>query len=330
MRRLIVIALFVFVAVAAAGPRDAYHDDVRGVALGLFASDINYDYETLVREIGARGASDVMVVVQLFQRDSTSALVARGTGTASNAVLSRTIRQVRERGMRATVMPIVRLQHREPHQWRGNIDPPVDPWFRSYGDLVTELARVSQAAGADRFVVGSELGSMQQHEGAWRALVEDVRTEFGGRVVYSANWDNYQSVPFWDAVDDVGVTGYFPISHGESPTLDELRVGWREHAAELERLGRVVGRPVIVTEVGYPSHAEAAAAPWDQFASVRSDPALQARLYRAFCDSVESMNVDGYYFWNWFGVGGPREVSYTPRGKPAAAELQRCFTPGNQ
>ena len=58
-----------------------------------------------------------------------------------------------------------------------------------------------------------------------------------------------------------------------------------------------------------------------------SRPALTAaRLYRGFCDAfAQAPSVSGFYVWNWFGFGGPRDLGFTPRGKPAANELAKCF-----
>jgi hypothetical protein len=33
----------------------------------------------------------------------------------------------------------------------------------------------------------------------------------------------------------------------------------------------------------------------------------------------------GFYIWNWYGFGGPGTTSYTPRGKPAEAEIKKLL-----
>lgn len=81
--------------------------------------------------------------------------------------------------------------------------------------------------------------------------------------------------------------------------------------------------------MGYPSHPEAAATPWRRVDLQPGGADLQARLFRAFCAAAaEDAGLSGYYVWNWFGWGGSTDVGYTPRGKPAAAVLQRCMTMG--
>ena len=63
-----------------AGPRIDDGSFVRGVALGLFASDPDWDYGPLIEEIRARGATDVLVVVNAYQSDRFAADIALRPG----------------------------------------------------------------------------------------------------------------------------------------------------------------------------------------------------------------------------------------------------------
>lgn len=310
--------------------RDADSAVVRGVSLGLFATDPEWDYGPLVREISARGATDVLVVVNAYQSHRLSSDIAPRPGfTPSRATVARTLAQVRASGMRAALMPVVRLTQRGPNEWRGTIAPAdgLDAWFDSYRAFVLPLAELAEASGATRFVVGSELSSLEPYDAHWRSVIEAVRARFSGRLTYSANWDRLSSVHFWDALDEVGVTAYFPLVRGDvEPTDETLARAWRGPREALASLRARTGKPLFLTEVGYPSHAGAAARPWDETHATSVDLALQRRLYDAFCDAfVDAQVIDGFYVWNWFGFGGPLDTTFTPRGKPAAAALATCF-----
>ena len=303
----------------------------RGVALGLFATDPEWDYAPMVREIRARGATDVLVVVNAYQSDRFASDIALVQGRSpSQATVARTLEQVKRAGMRAALMPVVRLQMREPHEWRGTIAPAdgLDAWFTSYRHFVTPLASIAERAGAHRFVVGSELSSLEGYDEHWRALIGELRTRFSGTLTYSANWDHAHAVGFWGSLDEVGLTAYFPLvtGHGEPPSSGVLARAWKEPSRQIAALARGVGKPVLITEVGYASQQGAAETPWNDASPTQVDLALQQRLYGAFCDAfAEARITSGFYVWNWFGFGGPRDTGFTPRGKPAAAELARCF-----
>ena len=53
---------------------------IRGASLGLFASDLDYDYGVMVEEIAARGFTDVLVAVEWADlvRVGEALVVARG------------------------------------------------------------------------------------------------------------------------------------------------------------------------------------------------------------------------------------------------------------
>lgn len=335
-----VLGLLASATAAPAAPTEA----VRGVALGLFATDRDWDYGPMIRELRARGATDVLVVVQVSQHDRFASDLAFVPGHApSAAALTRTIRQARAAGLRVALMPIVHLRVREPHEWRGILAPAdgVDTWFARYADVVLPLAELAHREGVARFVVGSELSSLEPFEARWRALIAALRARFDGSLLYSTNWDRLAPaadapapVAFWDALDEVGVTAYFPLSdRDEAPTEDAIARAWVAPKREIAAFAARVGRPVVFTEVGYPSRVGAARAPWDD--GPRGDGLLdtpqvdleqQRRLVAGFCDAFAPRGeVRGFYAWNWFGVGGARDSGFTLRGKPAAAELERCF-----
>ena len=338
MKRKVPIALALMVALPLAGAMHGSQQGspppgpfVRGVALGLFASDPDWDYGPLVREIRARGATDVLVVVNGYQSDRFAADVALDpVRSPTRATIARMLGQVRAAGMHAALMPVVRLSRRAEGDWRGVITPADGPaaWFAAYQGFVLPLADLAQQAGAQRFVVGSELGSMEPFEMRWRDLIRDVRLRYRGRLLYSANWDRASAVPFWDALDEVGQTAYFPLQNRaqDAPSSALLQRAWREPRQTIAALSARVGKHIVITEVGYPSQAGAADRPWDETASSGPDLPLQARLYQAFCDAfAQTPEVSGFYVWNWFGFGGPRDAGFTPRGKPASHALSECF-----
>lgn len=303
---------------------------VVGVGLGLFASDAMYDYAALLDEVVQVGATDVLLVVPWYQRDVGAHDMAPRPGfTPAHVTVQRTIRQAKTRGLRVGVMPIVRLVHRGGGAWRGQIRPAAGhaAWFAAYRRRLLPLAALCAAEGVARFGVGSELLSLERHQHAWRALIRDVRDVYPGSLFYSANWDHVQPVRFWDALDEIGVTAYHELARtGESPSDDVMT---RRLTRALEGLGQVRaahGKPVLLTEIGYPSRSSAANAPWNETSAAPIDLALQARLYDVSCDALSrSPHIAGQYYWNWFGFGGPTDGEYTPRGKPAAGALRACL-----
>jgi hypothetical protein len=306
----------------------------RGIALGLFAEDVSFDYGPLLAEIAALGASHVALVVPFYQEHGASVALALHTRfSPSLEATAEAIRAARRRGLEVTLFPIVRLLSPRPGEWRGTLAPADrDAWFASYGELLGDHAALGQALGATRLVIGSELSTLDGERARWAALIERIRALFGGPLVYSANWDHFRDAALLDQVDEAGVVAYFELREKDpgkpSPSdVPALERRWRQLRAELEAWrARRPDQPFVFTEVGYRSRAGASATPWDETPGGIVDHDEQRRAFEAFRLAWQgATSLAGYYVWNWYGYGGERSLGYTPRGKPAAAEVERLL-----
>ncbi len=305
---------------------------MQGIALGLFADSPDHDYTAQLREISALGATHVAVVVTWFQQDiHATEIVADPRRTPSLSTIRRTIRAARRLGLRVMLFPYVRVDRKlEPHHWRGCLEPrDRDAWYESYGAWIEGLARLAAAEDVEIISLGSEMSSVDVDTERWIAMIQRVRRVFAGQVTYSANWDHYEEVGFWDRLDIIGLTGYFELvaPDEDDPSLEQIIEGWREWYLRLIRWQSHQGRPILLTEVGYRSNNFAAAFPWrwgtgeDQV-----DLEEQRRCYEAFARVwSDEPRLSGVFFWNWWGEGGRQCHDYTPRHKPAEAVLRRWF-----
>jgi hypothetical protein len=308
----------------------------RGVALGLYSEDPDWDYGEFLDEIAAAGATHVSIVVPWFvETIRDTEVFAHPRYTAPMSTVERCIRDARARGLEVFLFPILRVEDRSDGGWRGTLAPrDVDAFFASYTGFVLRFAALAERLCVPLLSIGSELASMEGHERSWRLLIGEVREAYGGALTYSSNWDHYEQVGFFDDLDYAGVTGYFELvdknqTPPPEPETDELIHGWREQHLRLMRWQRRVGKPLLLTEVGYLSQRGAAARPWDEGADEPLDLELQRRCYEAVRRVWDGeRRLAGLYFWNWFGWGGPDSNEYTPRDKPAAAELSAWYRAG--
>ena len=129
-----------------------------------------------------------------------------------------------------------RLAMRSDADWRR--------WFEEYESYILPYARDAQAAGADMFCIGRELDStVIQREGDWRRVIARIRSAFSGPLVYSANFDSWEKIGFWEALDFIGVSAYFPLSQSTDPSLEELTAGWDEALEPLDAAAKRWKRP---------------------------------------------------------------------------------------
>ena len=179
-------------------------------------------------------------------------------------------------------------------------------------------------------MVGHELTSASLgHPERWRALIADVRRVYRGTLTYDANWDReVKQITFWDALDLVGVSFYYPLASKADASPAELEAGAARALAGLRSLAARTRRPVLLAEVGYAPFAEAPLRPWEEH---RGDPDLETQraCYEALVGALAPCDwVAGAFFWKWFStdrIGGPGDPTFTPRGKPAEAVLRRAL-----
>ncbi len=302
----------------------------RGVALGLFSADPAYSYEGLVDEVAALGATHLSLVWVWWQDNLRSVEIAPRRGaSATEAQLRATASVARRRGLKLTLFPIVRLVHRGPKEWRGKIAPEdEDRWWRSYGAFIERSAHIAAEVGAERLSIGSELLTREEQRDRWSRLIDRLRVAHPSlELMYSANWDHHRPVRFWDLVDVVGLTAYWEVG-GHPPAPDRvpaLERAWSGPKAKLAELSADIGRPVVLTELGYPSLVGGTRYPWDETREAPVDLAEQRDGYLAAARALGGEpTIRGVFWWNWFGFGGPSDSQYTPRGKPAA-DVLRCW-----
>lgn len=157
------------------------------------------------------------------------------------------------------------------------LGPRVGGWDATREDLPSYLAErdASTTAWAQAVTNGGDVEWVNRRrlliDAHWRRLVAQVREVYSGRLTYAANFDQYQQVGFWDALDVIGVNAYFPLRSdlalaSDSPALETtFAASWSETLEAfkelLERDG-LQGRPFLFTEIGYTRRAGGTLEPW--------------------------------------------------------------------
>jgi len=212
-------------------------------------------------------------------------------------------------------------------------------WEAQYHSFMMHYAHLAAEVDAAMLVVGTELHRpVEERPQFWRALIADVREIYQGPLTYAANWwEEYEAVTFWDALDYIGIQGYFELSAEPDPDKETLLTAWGPHKKAMHTLSKSVGRPVLFTELGYRNVPDAAAKPWrwpsrGESATVQPADALQARLYEVFFESFwhESW-FSGVILWKWTPQTGRRRnyLDFSPQGKPAETVIANWFTKDN-
>ena len=318
-------AVLVVVWAAAPGTAGMFEQgQAKGFVLGLHAKSGEYTYDKELRQIAEMGADSVLVIVTGYQEDVTATTIDHGAVTRER--LLDVIHRAHRYGLEVAVLPVVLIRHpKTSKDWRGAIRPTDRAaWFASYAHFITRHAQIAAQAGAEAFSVGSEFVSMEYFTGEWRRIIARVREVYSGTLFYSANWDHYEEVAFWDGLDAVGITSYYTISRKRTPSRREMDKAWRKVKERVLAWQSKIGKRLVFTEVGYPSQKGAAKAPWNYYGSETVDTAVQQLCIEAFLEAwKDAPEVGGIFIFEWWGDGGGEDTGYTPLGKPAEVALRR-------
>lgn len=238
--------------------------------------------------------------------------------------IARPIREAHAAGLKVMIKPHLAYWG-SPFRWRGEIGfEGKAEWARfweSYRNWIVSLARVSREA--DAFVVGAELDRTLAHEARWRRLISAVRKSTPASLTYAANWDRFEEVPFWNALDAIGIQAYFPLTEESEPTEAEIRAGWEAWMSRLRVFSGTHRRPVLFTELGYDRSPSAAVRPWESGRGDLPAATIQRDCLRAALRAVErEPTVAGVFLWKWFPA--PRSVGRT--FQLATPEMRRVIS----
>jgi hypothetical protein len=192
--------------------------------------------------------------------------------------------------------------------WRGEITfETEEEWQRFFSDYKTwtvTMAKMAQAGGAQLFSIGIEYKKTLHREKDWRDIIKAVREVYKGKIVYAANWDSYTNVPFWDAVDYIGVQAYFPVADKADPPESAIREGWKKVLATLKAFSETHKRPILFTELGYNRSTYAAVRPWAYEQGGENAEAVKLRCMKVALDVLKPASfLQGVFLWKWFPDG---------------------------
>lgn len=317
------------------GFRETFGEGIRGVTIGPIESSqqpgrgYGSAYtERLLDHLQRMGVNWISITPfgRIWSLQSTTIQMDFEAPYEDNRVaLRRMVEQAHARGIRVLVIPHLWV---ETTGWRGEIDPGTSAGWAayqtSYRAFVLAWAHDAALAGADALSIGVECKSWSGRFGAfWHSFIADVRAAFPGLLTYSANWDEADSVVFWDELDLIGINAFYPLADHEDATNQEYLDGARRVAANVRDTAERLAMPVLFVEVGYTTRANAAFEPWlwpDNMTNVRIDEHEPARALDAMFEAfLPEEWFAGFFVWRYYAnlddVSQEAWWGFSPHGK---------------
>ena len=246
--------------------------------------------------------------------------------TVSDDELKGMIDYAKELGMRVALKPTVNCKN---GTWRAHVnffdedvvcEPKWCNWFESYTEFQLHYARLAKEMGVEMHIAGCEMVMAERREAEWRKLIADIRSEFDGFVSY--NTDKYQehNVKWWDAVDVISSSGYYPIDD------------WDNQLDRIEQVVKKFDKPFFFAEAGCMSVKGSNQVPNDWGVRGDYDEKGQADWFQAMFDACEKRDwVGGFGIWEWAAWHGDgrnpvKRGDYEVYGKAAADIIYRKFS----
>lgn len=313
---------------------------VAGFALNAHhISDLSLYLESVDR-IADLGANALIILTPMIQEYVTSNGMSFVPGKcATDGQLVALFQRARQRGLHTTLLPIVLIEHPREKDWRGVIKPSDwDQWWSNYDAFIDRFTDVAIKGEVDLLIIGSELNSTEEQIERWERVAKRVGDRFEGQIGYSANWDRYDKIKLWPLVDVMCVSSYFELMRDE-PDASEAAIvkAWSTERAALLKVARQWERPLLLSEVGYPSLPWASAHPWNYVAKQgsKADHKAQAKCWRAFFKAwletfrsppAESPAAGFFgYCWSPYYHGDAWDTGYGIEGKPAYETVRNGF-----
>ena len=310
------------------------HARVRGMTVSCHGAGLSWGSDAMVgtiAELGRLGVNWIAIHPYAgIRRDGTVTWDGARSMYRDATWLTRPIAEAHRHGLKIMIKPHLAYWG-SGFSWRGEIAfDTADEWarfFESYERWIVAVAEIT--AEADAFAVGTELDLTVGHEAAWREIVTAVREKTDAPLTYSASWNTFEEVGFWDALDAIGIQGYFPlVDHETLPTRPELDAAWRELIDRLEAYGQRHRRDVILGELGYNRSAQAALTPWAYGQGGEHAEETQRRCLEAALAAIDrSEVVSGAFLWKWFPGDGNAHGNFL-KSTPAMREvIERHWSP---
>lgn len=295
------------IALSASRAAGAHGEEIRGVCLAsLHGRDNAYGSEPCrqqlarIRQLGANWVA----INDYAWMAGVNEPSLRFRDPSPEGDLAQVIRDAHAAGLKVLMKPHVwSRDFGRGGKWHADIrmtsEPDWDAWFASYTAYLLHNARIAESAGADAFCIGVEYEGTSGQEARWRKLIADVRDVYSGPICYSAAFMEWKQIQWWDAVDVIGITAYWPMGAGPDPTDEQVRRSWDAVYAELEPFAVKWDKGIVFSEIGYTTHPNTAAEPWAHGRGDAHD--LQARLFRIAVEEARKRPfVKGLFVWKWF------------------------------
>lgn len=234
--------------------------------------------------------------------------------TPSDRDIAFAVNKAHENGVKVCLKPMVncedgtwRAKIQFPDMGQGDEDIYWNKWFKSYTDFMLYYAELAEELGCEMLCTGCEMCGTEHKEALWRKLIADIRGIYTGKLVYNTNHGHEDSINWFDALDYIGTSAYFPVAKFRQEALpydelvSEMKSGWLKVKEDMRRISEKWGKQLLFMEIGCRSARGCASMPWDfSHRELPFDEDEQAAFYDSCLAVFGSCDwFGGVFWWDW-------------------------------
>lgn len=303
---------------------------IKGITFAPFSHKGSFEtteaFDSLNHLKEKTGADFIILVPNGLQETPQSEEILYTTdATMSDQELISMINYAHSIGLRVAIKPTANCKN---GAWRAHInffdrdvhcEPKWCNWFSSYTNFQLHYAKIAQAAGCEMFIAGCEMVMSERRENEWRKLIADIKTVYTGPVSY--NTDKYQedNITWWDCVDVISSSGYYPLND------------WEQELDRIEKVIKKFKKPFFFAECGCMSTEGSSKVPNDWRVKGEVNLKEQADWYTAMFEACKKRPwVEGFCIWDWAWKQYPAAKASSNGGydiyeKPAQAIVKKYY-----
>jgi len=279
------------------------------------------------------GANTIDLNWNIFQSTSSSNILNDYSWEGSNSGLGAAIDYAHSLGLKVALKPTDAILD---GSGAGVFVQPRDvaSWFVSYKQEILKYATLAQQHHVELFTIGTEfihLDRQPEYLPYWTDLIAAVRQVYSGQITYAAAVPNVSladpnykpwlpdKITFWKQLDYVGLDLYPTLTTTAPTSVAQVANGWQSDAfgnnwiAYLNSLNTQFGKPVMLTELGFPSYPTGYVLPPAPVPlGAVPDQIQQELLYAGTYQALTSNNVNLAGITQWVEAAYPPDASAAP------------------
>jgi len=211
--------------------QEEYRMEMKGFTYGFNGVRGDYQSEEGIRSqelLFETGVNWICLAFPINQKKfSSTEIYFDYRRTVTDAEIKKTIERAHKNNVKVCLKPMINC---DDGVWRARIDFPDadmqehDPywseWFSFYTAFLTHYAEIAEETGCEMFCMGCEMCGTERKTSYWRTLIKKVREVYTGPLVYNTNHGKENNIDWFDDLDYIGTSAYFPVGKRPGASKD--------------------------------------------------------------------------------------------------------------